>query len=156
MSTRSSRTTNNGGTRAPSMSPGTAFAVWADLPRRQLALMTNSATALLRSSQELQRIQQEAAQRAVQHHEQAAERLREPCDVTDLMALQADMVRFNMQEVAQFWSQVANAALKLQADMVSTAGDAVVEGASEPTLESLQRAFEATLNGAGVTAATTH
>jgi hypothetical protein len=44
---------------------------------------------------------------------------------------------------------------RIEADMVSSAGEAVMEGASEPTLESLQRAFEATLNGAGVTAATT-
>jgi hypothetical protein len=135
--------------------PANAFAVWADLPRRQLALMTHSATALFRGSQELRRIQQEAALRATQHHEEAAERLREPCDFSDLVALQAELVRFNLQEAANYWNQLANAAFKLQADMVSSAGEAVMEGASEPTLESLQRAFEATLNGTGA-AATTH
>lgn len=154
MSTRSSRTGSTG-ERAPTMTPANALALWADLPRRQLALMTHSATALFRGSQELRRIQQEAAQRAVEHHEETAARLSEPCDMAQLVALQTDLVRFNLQEAAQYWSQIANAALKLQADVVSSAGEAVMEGASEPTLESLQRAFEATLNGGGA-GVTTH
>lgn len=151
MSTRSPRAA---GASPPSSLPASALAVWADLPRRQLALMTHSATALFRGSQELRRIQQEAASRATQRHEEAAERLREPCDFSDLVALQAELVRFNMQEAANYWNQLANAAFKLQADMISSAGEAVAEGASEPTLESLQRAFEATLNGAAAGAVT--
>lgn len=151
MSTRSPR----GASAQSSSMPTNPLTAWADLPRRQLALMTYSATALFRGSQELRRIQQEAAQRATQHHEETAQRLREPCDFTDLVALQVDLVRFNMQESAHYWNQLANAALKWQADMVGSAGEAMIDGASEPTLESLQRAFEATLNGAG-TAATTH
>lgn len=152
MSTRSPRAA---GARAASSPAANAFAVWADLPRRQLALMTQSATALFRGSQELRRIQQEAALRATQHHEEAAERLREPCDFSDLMAVQAELVSFDLQEAANYWNQLANAAFKLQADMVRSAGAAVMEGASEPTLESLQRAFEATLDATGA-GATTH
>lgn len=154
MSTRSS--TRTGAARSSSATPLNPLAAWADLPRRQLALMTHSATALFRGSQELRRLQQEAAERATQHHEEAAERLREPCEFSDLVALQADLVRFNLQEATTYWNQLASAAMKLQADMVSSAGEAVIEGASEPTLESLQRAFEATLNGATTAAATTH
>lgn len=151
MSTRSQRGSSTRGTNIPA----SALTAWADLPRRQLALATYSATAFLRGSQELRRIQQETAERATQHHEETAERLREPCDFSDLVALQAELVRFNLQEAAHYWNQLANAALKWQADMVSSAGEAMIEGASEPTLESLQRAFEATLNGAQP-AATTH
>lgn len=151
MSTRSPRAA---GTSSPLATPAGAFAVWADLPRRQLALMAHSATALFRGSQELRRIQQEAALRAMQRHEQAAERLREPCDFSDLVALQAELVRFDLREAANYWNQLANAAIKLQADMISSAGEAVTEGASEPTLQSLQRAFEATLNGTAAGAMT--
>jgi hypothetical protein len=152
MSTKSARGAD---TRTPTFSPATVLTAWADLPRRQLALMTYSATALFRGSQEVRRIQQETARRAMEHHEQAAERLSEPCDFSDLVALQAELVRFNVHEVAHYWSQLANAALKLQADMVTSAGEAVMEGASEPSLESLQRAFAATLGEAAIPA-TTH
>jgi hypothetical protein len=155
MPTKSTRANDSNGTGVPFMMPAKVLAAWTELPRRQMALMTHSATALFRGSQELRRIQHEAARRAMERHEETAERLREPCEFSDLVALQVELVRFNVQEAANYWSELANAALKLQADMVSSAGEAVIEGASEPTLESLQRAFEATLNGEAA-AATTH
>lgn len=157
MSTRNQRTeSRSGASRSASDTQANALNAWMDLPRRQLSLMTHSATAIFRGAQELRRIQQEAAQRATLQAEEAAERLRDPLDITEVMALQNELVRFNLQETTQFWAQVANAALKWQADLVSSAGEAVIEGASEPTLESLQRAFEQSLNGATTAAATTH
>jgi hypothetical protein len=152
MSTRAARAAD---ARQSEPSPLAAFNLLADLPRRQLALMTHSATALLRGSQEMRRIQQEAAKRATEHHEEAAQRLSGQCDLNELLAVQAELVRFNMQEASLYWQRLGNAALKLQADMVASAGEAVVEGASEPSLDALQRAFEATLDGSG-TAAMTH
>jgi hypothetical protein len=115
MSTRNQRT-GNGNARAISEAPASYVAAWADLPRRQAALMAHSATALFRGSQEVMRI--------------------------------------NMQQSMQYWSELAQAALQLQTDMVNSASEAAVQGASEPTLESLQRVFEATLNGGN--AAATH
>jgi hypothetical protein len=155
MPTKTARASDSTGLGAPFMMPANVLSAWTELPRRQMALMTHSATALLRGSQEMRRIQQECARRAMERHEQTAERLREPCEFNDLVALQSELVRFNMQEAANYWAQLANAMFRIEADMVSSAGEAVMEGASEPTLESLQRAFEATLDGAGVTAATT-
>lgn len=123
-----------------------------DLPRRQMALMTQSTSAVLRSSEALRKIQQQSAQRALAHHDEAAERLRSPVDFNELMAIQADLLRFNLQEAAQYWQQLTTTALKLQADMVSSAGE-VLDAGGEPTLDSLQRAFEASLNGAAASTA---
>jgi uncharacterized protein YaaN involved in tellurite resistance len=72
-----------------------------------------------------------------------------------VLAMQADAMRFGMQQATRFWSEAANMALKMQADMLSRASEQIIERATEPTLESFQRAFEATLNGRGA-AATTH
>jgi len=126
--------------------------ILADLPRKQMALMTRSATAVLRGSEALRNIQQQAAHRALTHNEEAAERLRGRVDFNELLAIQAEMLRFNMQETAQFWQQLTTAALKVQADMVSSAGEALETG--EPTLDSLQRAFAASLNGETAATAT--
>jgi len=125
-----------------------------DLPRRQLALMAQSMNALLRGSQELRQIQQEVSERATEHYEEALDRLRGECDYNDLMTLQAELLRFNMQEATQYWQQLATAGMKMQADMVSSARDVALEGGGAPTLDSLQRVFAATLNGAGAAAAT--
>jgi hypothetical protein len=131
------------------------FNLLADLPRRQLALATQSATALFRGSETVRKIQQQAAHRATLQHQEAIERLKGECDFNDLLAIQADLLRFNMQEAAQYWQQLATAGLQVQADMVSGASQVALESAAEPTLDSLQRAFEASLNGSG-TASTAH
>jgi len=132
--------------------PYSPFNLLTDLPRRQLALMAQSATALFRGSQELRRIQQETAQRASEHYEEAVARLRD-CDYSELMALQAEMFRFNVQEATQYWQQLSTASMKMQAEMVSTAREVAIESGTEPTLDSLQRVFAATLNGSGSAAA---
>ena len=152
MSAKSSR---NASASEADISNLSAMNLWADLPRRQLALLTRSASVLYRGSETLRTIQQQAAQRATEHHQEAAEKLDGPCDFSEMMAIQADLLRFNMQEAAQYWQQLATAAFRIQVDMVSGAGQALEPAATDPTLDSLQRAFAATLNG-GAAAAATH
>jgi hypothetical protein len=72
-----------------------------------------------------------------------------------LVAMQADAVRFSVQQATHYWSEVANSMLKWQADMLSRASEEIIERGAEPTFESFQRAFEATLNGKSA-GATTH
>jgi hypothetical protein len=144
-------------TRGPSAANGedpvSPMNLVTDLPRRQLAMLSQSASTLYRSSESLRQIQQEAAQRASQQHQQAADKLRDARDFGEVMAIQAELLRFNMQESAQFWQRLATAVLTLQSEMISGAGRAL-EPANDPTLDALQRAFAATLNGSATEAAT--
>jgi len=117
-----------------------------DLPRRQMALLSQSASAIYRGSEAVRQIQQQAAQRAAEHHQEAMEKLRGTRDFNEVMAIQAELLRYNLQESAQYWQQLTSAVLKLQAEMISGAGQMDDPGA-EPTLGGLQRAFAATLNG---------
>ena len=127
----------------------------ADLPRKQMVLMTQSASALLRASEAVRKVQQQAAHRASAQHQEVAERLRSPCDFNELLVIQAELLRFNMQEAAQYWQQIASAALKAQVDLAGTAGEALNAG-SEPTLDSLQKAFAASLDGGAPGTAMAH
>jgi hypothetical protein len=127
----------------------------ADLPRKQMALMTQSASALLRASETVRKVQQQAAHRASTQHQEAAERLRSPCDFSELLAIQSELMRFNLHEAAQYWQQIAGATLKAQLELAGTAGEALDTG-SEPTLDSLQRAFSASLDGSAPQTATAH
>lgn len=123
----------------------------ADLPRKQLALMTQSASALFRGSEAMRKIQQQAAHRAAAHQDEMRERLRTPCDLSELLSIQGELMRLNLQEAAQYWQQLTDAALKVQADVVSRVAE---DAQAEPTLDSLQRAFQASLSaGAGSSAA---
>jgi hypothetical protein len=71
-----------------------------------------------------------------------------------LLAMHADAVRFGVQQSAHFWGELANATLKWQADLLSRASEDIIEQTAEPTLESLQRVFEASLTGRNAGAAT--
>lgn len=131
----------------------TPLNILADLPRKQLELMTRSATVVYRGSEALRKVQQQAAHRASAHHEEAAQKLRGPCDLSDVWAIQADLLRFNIQEAAHYWQQLASTALKVQVDLVGSAGETLDTG-TEPSLEALQQAFAASLEGSPNAAAT--
>lgn len=153
MTAKTSRSTTGETTASALAAP---LGLLADLPRQQMALITQSASALLRASESVRKVQQQAAHRASAQHQEVAERLRAPCDFNELMAIQAELLRFNLQEAAQYWQQIATAAFKAQADLVGTAGQALEAGSAEPTLDSLQKAFEASLNGAATTSSAAH
>ena len=153
MTARFSRSTSTSEGGDDAAAPGNLLA---ELPRRQLAMLSQSASALYRSSEAVRQIQQQAAQRASQRHQEAAEKLRDSRDFSDVMAIQAELLRLNMQESAQYWQQLTTALFKLQSEMMSGAGQPPDEAGTEPTLDGLQRAFAATLNGDSTTPATSH
>lgn len=152
MTAKTSRTSTTEETTSDTLAP---LNFLADLPRQQMALVTKSATAWLRASESVRKVQQQAAHRASAQHEQAAERLRVPCDFTELMTIQSELLRFHMQEAAQYWQQITSAALKIPVEIAGSASQ-VLASNSEPTLESLQKAFEASLNGAANGATAPH
>jgi hypothetical protein len=151
MTAKSSRSTS----RDESSSALTPLNLIADLPRRQLALATQSASALFRASEAIRKVQQQAAQRATAQHEEVAQRLRGPCDFNDLLAIQSELLRFSMQESAQYWQKIGAAALKAQVDLVSSA-NGLLDNDAEPTLDTLQKVFEASLNGTAASTPAPH
>jgi hypothetical protein len=133
--------TSAAGASASTNPPG----VWGELPRRQLALMSQSAAAVYRGSQAVRQVQQEAAQRALAHQQEITQRLLEPLNPADLLQLQTDLLRFQFQEGVQYWQQLAATAMKTQQDMVRGVAEVMDVGA-EPSLDVLQRVFEASLD----------
>jgi hypothetical protein len=149
------KTSRSSGTETTDTTSFTPLGLFADLPRQQMALITQSASALLRASESVRKVQQQTAHRASAQHQEIAERLRAPCDFNELVSIQGELLRFNIQEATQYWQQIVTATLKAQADLVGTAGQALDPG-GEPTLDSLQRVFEASLNGAAATGTAAH
>jgi hypothetical protein len=103
---------------------GTDLNVWsmlADLARQQLAVTTESTSAICRGSEAMRRIQQDAAHQASVHHAQASQKMRaSSCQPADLLAIQAELLRVDMQDAGQYWQQLASAALQTQIDMMTS------------------------------------
>ena len=95
-----------------------AFNALSDVTRQQLSLMTQAACAVLGSTEAIGKIQQQAAHQASLRHEAAAESLRGEVEPLDVLAIQSDLLRQDVQEAAQYWAQLASTAMKSQLDMM--------------------------------------
>ena len=131
MSTKSSRHASASASAATSAAaPDTAEALLAplnalsDVTRQQLTLMTEATCAVLGNSEAWSRIQQQAAHQASLRHQAAAQSLRGEVEPLDVLSIQSDLLRQDLQEVAQYWAQLASAAVKSQLDMVGRMTDA--------------------------------
>jgi phasin family protein len=112
-----------------------------ELGRQQMAAATLSTSALCRGSEALRKVQQEIAHDASLRHEQAAKKLSGPCQPTDMVELQTELVRSNIQSVSQYWQQLIEVALQTQREMMegmTSLVDAKSDGGMKSVLEAFQ------------------
>jgi hypothetical protein len=109
-----------------------------ELARQQLALLNDAAGAMFRGSEAVRKIQLQAAHRASSRHESAAARLRGVHDAADVMAIQSDLLRFDMEGATQYWQQMAAALVQAQVDMMSYAGHAFVTNSPDGIISAVQ------------------
>jgi hypothetical protein len=92
-----------------------------DLGRQQLAVTTENTSAVFRGGEAMRKIQQDAAHQASVHHAEAAQKLRAcSCQPADLLAIQSELLRIDMQGAGQYWQQLASVALQTQIDMMTS------------------------------------
>lgn len=115
-----------------------------ELVRRQFAVASESTGIALRGSEAVREIQQLAAHRASARHQEAARGLRAAREPAQVLALQADLLRSDLQEVTRYWQQLAAATLNTQVELMSCATRALPgqgEAALAPMIESWQTAL---------------
>ncbi|MDI1239773.1 MAG: phasin family protein [Polaromonas sp.] len=116
----------------------------ADLGRQQLAVATDAACALLRGSEAMRAIQHQAAHEASLRHQAAAQKLHDHCEPADLLAIQSDLLRFDLLGATQYWQQITATALQSQVEMMANAThllDNEQGGALKSAMESFQAAI---------------
>ena len=115
-----------------------------DFSRQQLAMVTEIACALFRSSEAMRKIQQEAAHHASLRHEAAMQKLRGNCTSADLLNIQADLLHFDLERGNQYWQQLTAVAMQTQVEMVTSAShmhDSEVGNRLKSTLNTFQVAL---------------
>lgn len=116
----------------------------ADLGRQQLAVATDAACAVLRGSEAIRAIQHQAAHEASLRHQAAAQKLHGNCEPADLLAIQSDLLSYDLQGATQYWQQITAAALQSQVEMMASAThllDSEQGGALKSAMESFQAAI---------------
>lgn len=98
-----------------------AMAAAADFGRQQAVVATESACAVFRGFEAIRKIQEDAAHQASERHSQAASRLRGNCSPADVLAIQSDLLRFDVEAATHYWQGIAAAALEMQAQIMDCA-----------------------------------
>ncbi|OGB06131.1 MAG: hypothetical protein A3E79_07260 [Burkholderiales bacterium RIFCSPHIGHO2_12_FULL_61_11] len=129
---------------APANSPAQWNSLGSNLSRQQLGFVTESACAIFRSSEAMRKVQQEAAHQALEHYAAAARKLHGACQPADLLAIQSELLSFDLQEASQYWQKLMAAALQAQTEMVSTTSNMLNSEAGSGVKSALE-AFQATL-----------
>lgn len=147
MSTRNSRAPASPEVTRPDT---TAQNMLVDAGRQQMALLANTAAILFRGSEEIRYIQQQTAQQATERHETVAQKLRENCTPAELLAMQADLLNFDLQGSAKYWQAIAAAMLKTEVELMACAtylADARPGESLKPALEAWKATLTNAVNG---------
>lgn len=112
-----------------------------ELGRQQMAVATMSTSALCRGSEALRKVQQEIAHEASLRHAEVAKKLSAPCQPTDMMELQGELMRSNMQSTTRYWQQLLAVALQTQREMMESMGG-LLDGKADGGMRSAMEAFQ--------------
>ena len=156
MSTKTSRAASSSEAVFPVSAP---WNMLGDLGCQQMILATEIASAVFRGSEAMRKIQQQAAHDASLQHDAIAQKLRNQSGPSDLLAIQAEMMRFGLQSVAQYWQQLTAAMVKTHgemADCTSQVLQAAPEHGLKPAIEAWQSVLFNSLNGSANHQASTH
>jgi hypothetical protein len=137
-----------------------------EITRQQLAAVADGASALLRASEVISQVQQQAVQRAALTQQQTAEKLRSMNHPGELLIIQSGLMMTNMQEAAQYMQELTAASLRLQAEVLGRVGQQQSAGSNvagaamspvmSPMMQAWQNMFSAPLNSVTSGTATTH
>ena len=105
--------------------PATPFDLQAPLAlvsehgRQQMAVALESACAMFRGFEAIRKIQERAAHQALQSHTDAADKLKKSNAPDDLMKVQANLLRANLDGASRYWQQLAQVATEMQAEIAN-------------------------------------
>lgn len=110
------------------------WAAFGNAGNDQLVAATDCATAMFKGFEAMRKVQERTAHDAASRHASAAERLKNGCSATDIAAIQADLLRSNLEGARQYWQQLAATGMEMQTRMLA-AWNRTID--TEAVLESL-------------------
>lgn len=131
-------------TRSGALLDGRNPAPWnflVDLSRQQLAISAELTSAICCGSEALRRIQQDTAHQASTRYETRAQKLSTSCQPAELMAMQSELLRADLQSAGQYWQQLVAAGLQTQWEMMGSVShmlDSEKNGGIKSALQAIQ------------------
>jgi hypothetical protein len=91
---------------------------FSDLGRQQMAVTTEAACAMFRGFEAMRKVQEQAAHDAAQRHAFAVQKLQQPCGAAELLAIQSELLSFDVDGATRYWQQLGAAALEMQTEVL--------------------------------------
>ncbi len=88
-----------------------------DAQRVQMRLATEALCAVFRGFENMRKVQEHAAHRALTHHASAVERLKGPCELADLLSIQSDLLKFDFESATQYWLGLWMGSIRMQNEL---------------------------------------
>ena len=86
-----------------------------------MAAAAEGAGVVFRGFEAIRKIQEQTAHRAGAYHEAAAERFKKAATPNDVLAIQSDLLRFDLEEGTRYWQELGAAAMEMQNEMLGCA-----------------------------------
>lgn len=102
-----------------------ALSAAADLSRQQMVVANESASAMFRGFEAMRKIHEQAAHDATARHAAAAEKMRSPRQAAELLQIQSELIRRDVEGAMGYWQELAAAALEMQNEMMGCASHLV-------------------------------
>lgn len=95
--------------------------LWAaDFSRQQSAVAAEGAAAVVRGLEAMRRIQEETARQVMQRPLVAMEKLRTASQPVELFAVQAELLRTDMETATRYWQQLTAAAMEMNSEVLAS------------------------------------
>lgn len=123
-----------------------------EVSRWQWAIANDSACAVFRGIEAMRSVQQQMAHQALTQHEAVAQKLHENCAPADLLSIQSNLLRTDVQSALQYWQQLGGAAMKAQMELMEGHKRILAPAATDPfqpILQAWQSAIPHPFNGSG-------
>lgn len=88
--------------------------------QQQAVAATECATAMFRGFEEMRKVQEQAAHASAERHAIVANKLKAGCGPGDLLAMQVELLQFDIDGVTRYWRQLGAAALEMQTRMMGS------------------------------------
>ena len=92
-----------------------------DLVRQQLAVATEGGAVLYRGFEAMRRIQEQAARQALRRHAEAAGKLRASARPADVLALQSELLKADIEDATRCWQQLLGEAFEINSELLGCA-----------------------------------
>jgi hypothetical protein len=115
-------------TSSPPAAQAVPWALFADLGRQQLVTGMQGACALFRGFEAMRQVQQQAAHASARQYGAAVQKLQGPCTPQQLLEIQTELVRLDMEAATRYWQDLAGTAMEMQTQIANCAVQSIDSG----------------------------